>query len=114
MKIVIVTIFMALCLLPTYGNHNLEEQAKAIFKSWFVDFEPFQNGKFVDSELGPIPEGWRIGTLKDIAAVTMGQSPRGESYNESVDGCIFFQGRAEFSDRFPTRRLFTTEPKKTP
>ena len=35
MKIVIVTIFMALCLLSAYGNHNLEEQAKAIFKSWF-------------------------------------------------------------------------------
>lgn len=47
-------------------NHNLEEQAKAIFKSWFVDFEPFQNGKFVDSELGKIPQGWRIGILSDI------------------------------------------------
>lgn len=47
-------------------NRNLEEQAKAIFKSWFVDFEPFKDGKFVDSELGQIPEGWRIGVLGNI------------------------------------------------
>lgn len=54
-------------------NHNLEEQAKAIFKSWFVDFEPFQNGKFVDSELGKIPEGWRLGTVKDMLEVRYGK-----------------------------------------
>jgi type I restriction enzyme S subunit len=41
-------------------NANLEAQAQAIFKSWFVDFEPFRGGKFVDSELGKIPEGWKI------------------------------------------------------
>jgi len=44
-------------------NRTLEEMAQAIFKSWFVDFEQFQNGEFVDSELGPIPKGWRVGTL---------------------------------------------------
>ena len=48
-------------------NRNLEQQAQAIFKSWFVDFEPFRDGKFVDSELGPIPEGWRIVPLDEIA-----------------------------------------------
>ncbi|GHV18022.1 hypothetical protein FACS189493_6750 [Spirochaetia bacterium] len=47
-------------------NANLEAQAQAIFKSWFVDFEPFQNGEFVDSELGKIPKGWKAGTLGDI------------------------------------------------
>lgn len=93
-------------------NQNLEEQAKAIFKSWFVDFEPFQNGKFVDSELGKIPEGWRVGTLNEIADITMGQSPQGASYNENAVGTVFYQGRAEFTDRFPSRRLFTTEPKR--
>ena len=41
-------------------NDNLEQQAQALFKSWFVDFEPFKDGKFVDSELGRIPEGWKI------------------------------------------------------
>ena len=93
-------------------NRNLEEQAKAIFKSWFVDFEPFQNGRFVDSELGQIPEGWRVGMLSDIADITMGQSPNGDSYNEVGTGTVFYQGRGEFSDRFPMRRLYTTEPKR--
>lgn len=96
----------------TQINHNLEEQAKAIFKSWFVDFEPFQDGTFVDSELGQIPTGWRTGVLSEIADITMGQSPKGSSYNENSEGSVFYQGRAEFTDRFPTRRLFTTEPKR--
>lgn len=93
-------------------NRNLEQQAQAIFKSWFVDFAPFRDGKFMDSELGPIPAGWRVGTLEDIADITMGQSPKGESYNENSVGTVFYQGRAEFTDRFPVRRLFTTEPKR--
>lgn len=46
---------------------NLESQAQAIFKSWFVDFEPFQDGNFVESELGMIPEGWEVKSLSDIA-----------------------------------------------
>lgn len=93
-------------------NKNLEAQAQAIFKSWFVDFEPFRDGEFVDSELGPIPKGWRVGTLGEISEITMGQSPRGDSYNETGNGVVFFQGRGEFGDRFPTRRLFTSEPKR--
>lgn len=47
-------------------NHNLEEQAQALYKSWFVDFEPFKDGKFVDSELGMIPEGWTVQSLGRI------------------------------------------------
>lgn len=47
-------------------NANLEQQAQAIFKSWFVDFEPFQDGEFVDSELGMIPEGWRVAKLSEL------------------------------------------------
>jgi type I restriction enzyme S subunit len=47
-------------------NANLEAQAQAIFKSWFVDFEPFADGEFIDSELGRIPKGWRVGTLNDL------------------------------------------------
>lgn len=49
-------------------NAKLEEIAQNLFKEWFVDFGPFKNGKFVDSELGPIPEGWRVGTLGEIAS----------------------------------------------
>lgn len=45
---------------------NLESQAQAIFKSWFVDFEPFQDGNFVESELGMIPEGWEVKELGEI------------------------------------------------
>ena len=48
-------------------NANLESQAQALFKSWFVDFTPFKDQPFVDSELGPIPQGWKVGKLGDIA-----------------------------------------------
>ena len=84
-------------------NRNLEEQAQAIFKNWFIDFEPFG---------GEMPEDWAIGKLSDIADITMGQSPDGKSYNENGDGVVFYQGRAEFGWRFPTRRLFTTAPSR--
>ena len=49
-------------------NDDLEEMAQAIFKNWFVDFEPFKDGKFVDSELGMIPEGWKVVTLDDLTS----------------------------------------------
>lgn len=49
-----------------HGNDNLEQQAQALFKSWFVDFEPFKDGKFVDSELGMIPEGWKTCELGEV------------------------------------------------
>ena len=47
-------------------NDNLEQQAQALFKSWFVNFEPFKKGKFIDSELGMIPEGWQVEELGNI------------------------------------------------
>ena len=56
-------------------NENLEQQAQALFKSWFVDFEPFKDGQFVDSELGMIPEGWRVGTLEEIGQIIGGGTP---------------------------------------
>ena len=56
-------------------NDNLEQQAQALFKSWFVDFEPFKDGKFVESEIGMIPEGWKVGKLEDIADVVGGGTP---------------------------------------
>lgn len=82
-------------------NANLEAQAQALFKSWFVDFEPWG---------GTMPEDWREGVLSDIADITMGQSPRGESYNTQGEGVIFYQGCSDFGDRFPSVRMFTTEP----
>lgn len=57
-------------------NENLEQQAQALFKSWFVDFEPFKNGEFVESELGMIPKGWRVGTLNEIALINPSRALR--------------------------------------
>ena len=56
-------------------NENLEQQAQALFKSWFVDYEPFKDGEFVESELGMIPKGWRVGTLDEIGDVVGGSTP---------------------------------------
>ena len=55
-------------------NDNLEQQAQALFKSWFVDFEPFKDGEFVDSELGMIPKGWKIGELGEVAEFKRGKT----------------------------------------
>lgn len=55
-------------------NADLEEMAQAIFKNWFVDFEPFKDGKFVDSELGMIPEGWKVGTLGELCNFKRGKN----------------------------------------
>ena len=78
-------------------NNNLEQQAQAIYQQMFTDK--------TDSNL-------KAGKLSDIAEITMGQSPSGSSYNEDGIGTIFFQGRAEFGFRFPSIRLYTTEPKR--
>ena len=56
-------------------NADLEEMAQAIFKNWFVDFEPFKDGKFVDSELGMIPEGWKVGRADDYYQINIGKTP---------------------------------------
>ena len=78
-------------------NKNLQEQAQAIYREMFIT---------------NIDDAWDSGTLSDIAVITMGQSPKGDTYNEDNIGTIFYQGRAEFGFRFPTRRLFTTDPKR--
>ncbi len=78
-------------------NDNLQQQAKALYE------EIFLNNSDTNATSG---------TLSDIATITMGQSPSGSSYNEEGMGEVFYQGRAEFGFRFPTRRLFTTEPKR--
>ena len=54
-------------------NDNLEQQAQALFKSWFVDFEPFKGEKFVESQLGMIPKGWKVGTLSDLLDIRYGK-----------------------------------------
>ena len=66
-------------------NDNLEQQAQALFKSWFVDFEPFKDGEFIDSELGMIPKGWKIGELGEIAEFKRGKTI---TQKDTVLGCI--------------------------
>ena len=130
-------------------NRTLEEMARALFKSWFVDFDPVHAkatlkdhattrphvgsdwtverarayldrmdpniaalfpDRFVDSELGPIPEGWEVKDLGESFILTMGQSPPGSTYNEQGEGLPFFQGRSDFGFRYPENRKFCTAP----
>ena len=116
-------------------NKTLEDMAKAIFKSWFVDFDVVhakQKGlpkadimreyhltdelydlfpsDFENSSLGPIPLGWQVKTLSNIATLTMGQSPAGTTYNESGEGLPFYQGRTDFEFRFPKKRVYCSAP----
>ena len=66
-------------------NDNLEQQAQALFKSWFVDFEPFKDGEFVESELGMIPKGWRVAKIKDIPhTLNTGKRPKGGAITSGV------------------------------
>lgn len=63
-------------------NANLEEQAQALFKSWFVDFEPFRDGPFIDSELGKIPKGWKVGTINEIIQILSGFAFKSGTFSE--------------------------------
>ena len=66
-----------------------EAQAQALFRSWFVDFEPFRDGPFVDSELGKIPQGWKVGNYTDIVEIKGGGTPK-TGIQEYWDGTIPF------------------------
>ena len=115
-------------------NETLEEMARALFKSWFVDFDPVRakmEGRWhrgeslpglpaehydlfpdslVDSELGEVPEGWGVKGLGDCFNLTMGQSPPGSTYNDDGNGTPFYQGSTDFGERYPTNRRYCTEP----
>ena len=67
-------------------NENLEQQAQALFKSWFVDFEPFKNGEFVESELGMIPKGWRVGSIYEYIDVIYGAPYKSSLFNDNKEG----------------------------
>ena len=115
-------------------NETLEEMARALFKSWFVDFEPvrakmegrWRRGeslpglpaehydlfpeRLVDSELGEVPAGWEVKGLGDCFNLTMGQSPPGSTYNDDGNGTPFYQGSMDFGARYPTNRRYCTKP----
>ncbi len=110
-------------------NATLEAMARALFQSWFVDFDPVRaklDGRppaavdpataalFPDSfeheADGAVPKGWSLGTVNSAFDLTMGQSPPGDTYNEDGNGMPFYQGRTDFGFRFPKRRIFCTAP----
>jgi type I restriction enzyme S subunit len=110
-------------------NETLEAMARAIFQSWFVNFDPVHAKargeqpagmsddiaalfptEFEDSELGPIPKGWRVATVGREFSVTMGQSPPGHTYNSAGEGVPLYQGRTDFGFRFPTPRICCNAP----
>jgi type I restriction enzyme S subunit len=111
-------------------SETLEAMARALFKSWFVDFDPVRakaEGRDTDlppdiadlfpdsfegSELGEIPRGWSVAVVGEEFRITMGQSPPGDTYNETGDGLLFYQGCADFGVRFPTPRVYCTAPKR--
>ena len=80
-------------------NADLEEMAQAIFKNWFVDFELFKDGKFVDSELGMIPEGWKVGGLFDIAEIfDKKRKPLSGNVREKMDKIYPYYGATSCMD----------------
>ena len=80
-------------------NADLEEMAQTIFKNWFVDFEPFKDGKFVDSELGMIPEGWKVGGLFDIAEIfDKKRKPLSGNVREKMDKIYPYYGATSCMD----------------
>ncbi|MCO7253947.1 restriction endonuclease subunit S [Dickeya oryzae] len=102
-------------------NAELEAMAKTLYDYWFVQFDfPDANGKPYKTSGGKmeynatlkreIPVGWEVKTLSQIANITMGLSPAGESYNEDSTGTLFFQGSTDFGWLFPTPRKYTTAP----
>ena len=130
-------------------NETLEAMAQALFKSWFVDFDPVIDNalaagnaipdEFIEraeqrkgiekkdnsdiqnlfpsefeftEEMGWIPKGWAVSNVGTEFDVTMGQSPPGSTYNEIEEGIYFFQGSTDFGFRYPTPRIYCTEPKR--
>jgi type I restriction enzyme, S subunit len=109
-------------------NETLESMERLLFKSWFVDFDPvltkaegrdpklpkaiaeFFPDSYEESELGTIPNGWKIRELDKIACVTMGSSPDGQSYNAVGIGIPLINGPVEFGEYFPLKSKWTTSP----
>ena len=106
-------------------NETLEAMARAIFKDWFVDFGPTRakmegRASYLAPEIWSLfpdlldnegkPQGWRTSTVGAEFRLTMGQSPPGDTYNETGHGLPFFQGRTDFGVRYPKKRMFCTAP----
>ncbi|MDY4462650.1 MAG: restriction endonuclease subunit S [Sodaliphilus sp.] len=88
-------------------NANLEAQAQALFKSWFVDFTPFKDQPFVDSELGPIPQGWKVGKINEFVDVIYGAPYKSKLFNTQKEGLPLIRIRdlKTCSPQFYTKEL---------
>jgi type I restriction enzyme, S subunit len=102
-------------------NAELEAIAKTLYDYWFVQFDfPDAHGKPYKSSGGKmvynatlkreIPAEWEDVKLSQIANITMGSSPDGDSLNDNSCGVEFFQGSTDFGWRFPNIRHYTTHP----
>lgn len=102
-------------------NAELEAMAKTLYDYWFVQFDfPDENGKPYKSSGGKmvwneelkreIPEGWEVQELQEIAKCIMGQSPKGETYNQDGIGTPLLNGPADYENGALKGRTFTTEP----
>lgn len=78
-------------------NKTLESIAETLFRQWFIE---------------EAQDSWRKGVIPDEFDFTMGQSPPGTSFNEDGSGMPMYQGNADFGFRFPTKRVYTTEPNR--
>ncbi|WP_419925976.1 restriction endonuclease subunit S [Candidatus Poriferisocius sp.] len=95
-------------------NHTLEEMAALLYREWFVYFRfpGHEDVGLVDSDLGPIPEGWEVAPLIEMCSFVMGQSPRSEHYNDIGEGLPFHQGVTGFGPRYPSHTKWTTVDKR--
>jgi type I restriction enzyme, S subunit len=84
----------------------LEDMARAVHREWFVHFRfpGHEHVELIDSDLGPIPDGWKVVPVSQVAEITMGQSPSSEHYNTDGVGKPFHQGVTDFGTHFPTTR----------
>lgn len=92
----------------------LEAMARALYREWFVHFRFLGHETLprVASSLGAIPQGWQVKLLVEIATITMGLSPKGDTYNEQGDGTPLVNGPVEFGERFTKQVKWTTAPTK--
>ena len=88
-------------------NDNLEQQAQALYKSWFVDFEPFKDVEFEESELGLIPKGWSTGNIHKYVNVIYGAPYKSNLFNENKEGypLIRIRDLKTFSPQFYTTEV---------
>jgi type I restriction enzyme S subunit len=93
----------------------LEEMARRLYEEWFVRFRfpGHECVPMVESELGLVPQRWEVKQLQEVATITMGLSPKGDTYNEDAQGTPLINGPVEFGEKFAKRVKWTTAPTKT-